>query len=136
MLKDAYGLADVRCLCRGAGPNRLAVKYYEFSDAYSLAKFSLSGTEHAVYCQNYSIGGAAAGPVGNGAGVLDVELDGSVKIRLEIGLTVRDTASDVATPAGVDKPSRPRSARQSAIKLAGLLHYLWDAATLNQWRPY
>jgi hypothetical protein len=136
VLKEAYGHADVRCLCRGAGPKRLAVKYYEFGDAYALAKFSLSGPEHAADCQYYSVGGAGSESGGSGAGVLDVQLDGSVKIRLEIGMAVRDTASDVASPADADKPNRPGSTRQSAIKLAGLLHYLWDAATLNQWRPY
>lgn len=136
VLKDAYGHAEVRCMCRGIGPKRLAVKYYEFADAYSLAKFSLSGPEHAADCQYYSVGGALAGPNGRGAGVLDVQPDGSVKIRLEIGFAVRDTTSDVATPADVNKPNRPGSTCQSAIKLAGLLHYLWDAATLNQWRRH
>lgn len=136
VLKDAYGHADVRCLCRGRGAKRLAVKYYEFGDAYALAKFSLSGPEHAPECQYYSVGGAASGPGGDGAGVLDVQLDGSVKVRLEVGMSVRDTSADVASTADTDKPNRPGSTRQSAIKLAGLLHYLRDAATLNQWRPY
>lgn len=136
ILKEAYGHADVRCLCRGVGAKRLAVKYYEFGDAYALAKFSLSGPEHAPDCQYYSIGGATSGPGGSGAGVLAVQQDGSVKIRLEIGMVVRDSATDVISPTDVDRPSRPGSKRQSAIKLAGLLHYLWDAATLNQWRPY
>jgi hypothetical protein len=136
VLKDAYGHADVRCLCRGVGAKRLVVKYYEFGDTYALAKFSLSGPEHAPDCQYYSIGSAASGPGGSGAGVLDVQQDGSVKIRLEIGMVVRDSAPDVISPTDVDKPNRPGSTRQSAIKLAGLLHYLWDAATLNQWRPF
>lgn len=136
VLKEAYGHADVRCLCRGVGAKRLAVKYYEFGNAYALAKFSLSGPEHAPDCQYHSIGGATLGPGDSGAGVLDVQQDGSVKIRLEIGLVVRDSALDVISPTEVDRPNRAGSTRQSAIKLAGLLHYLWDAATLNQWRPY
>lgn len=64
--------------------------------------------------------------------MLDVQLDGSVKIRLEFGMSVRDTSADVVPPADAEKPNRPGSTRQSAIKLADLLHYLWDAATLNQ----
>lgn len=93
VLKNAYGHAEVRCLCRGVGAKRLAVKYYELGDAYALAKFSLSGPEHALDCQYYSIGGATLGPGNIGAGVLDVQTDGSVKVRLEIGLAVRDTST-------------------------------------------
>jgi hypothetical protein len=90
VLKDGHGNAEVRCMCRGVGPKRLAIKYYEFSDSYSLAKFGLSGNEHSCDCQFYSAGSGAAGPGGSGAGVLDVQADGSVRIRLEIGINVRE----------------------------------------------
>lgn len=135
VLKDGYGHAEVCCTCRGVGPKRLATKSYEFSGSYALAKFGLSGNEHSADCQFYSANAGATGPGGSGAGVLDVQADGSVRIRLEIGLNVREAPLD-NTPAPSDKPDRPGSTRQSAIKLVGLLHYLWDAATLNQWRPY
>lgn len=135
VLKDAYRLAEVCCQCRGVGPKRLAVKYYGSSDSFDLAKFGLSGYEHAADCMYYSAGDEANGPSGSGAGVLDVQADGSVRIRLEIGMTVR-AGDRVTTNPPADGPARPASNRQSAIKLAGLLHYLWDAATLNQWRPY
>lgn len=135
VLKEAYGHADARCGCRGVGPKRLAIKRYEFSDSYALAKFALSGHEHAADCEYHSVGDGAAGPGGNGAGVLDVQADGTVRIRLEIGMTVRDAITPAA-PAPADNLNRRTSNQQSAIKLAGLLHYLWDAATLNQWRPY
>ena len=136
VLKDAYGLADVRCACRGPGPKRLAVKHYEGSGAFALAKFALSGHEHAADCQYYSSSDGLGGTGGSSAGVLDVQADGSVRIRLEIGMTVREGIEPDCASAPADRPDRPGSTRQSAIKLAGLLHYLWDAATLNQWRPY
>ena len=135
VLKEAYGHAEVRCACRGAGRKRLAVKRYEFSDSYALAKFALSGHDHAADCQYHSVGDGATGQGSNGAGVLDVQADGTVRIRLEIGMTVRDAITPAA-PAPADNAKRLTSNQQSAIKLAGLLHYLWDAATLNQWRPY
>jgi len=137
VLRDAYGHAEARCACRGvAGPKRLAVKYYELGDSYALAKFALSGHEHAADCQYHSTGPGAGGADGSGAGVLDVQADGSVRIRLEIGMTVRESVDATPAPAVPDKPERQGSKRQAAIKLAGLLHYLWDVATLNQWRPY
>jgi hypothetical protein len=136
VLKDAYGHAEVRCACRGTGPKRLAVKHYEGTGSFALAKFALSGHEHAPDCQHHSVGDAVGGPAGSGAGVLDVQGDGSVRIRLEIGRNVREGLKPDIAPAPADRPGRPGSTRQSAIKLGGFLHYLWDAATLNQWRPY
>lgn len=136
VLKDAYRLAEVCCQCRGAGLKRLAVKYYGASDSFDLAKFALSGYEHAADCKYLNAGDQVNGPDGSRAGVLDVQPDGSVKIRLEIGMTVRDGVDLDAASTHPARPARPASTRQSAIKLAGLLHYLWDAATLNQWRPY
>jgi hypothetical protein len=68
--------------------------------------------------------------------VLNVQLDGSMKIRLEIGLAVKDNATGGSLPTNIDEPNRPGSMRQSAVKFAGLLQYLWYAATLIQWRPY
>jgi hypothetical protein len=135
VLKEAYGHAEVRCGCGGPGAKRLSVKRYECSDSYGLAKFSLSGHEHATDCQYHSVGDGATGPGSNGAGVLDVQADGTVRIRLEIGMQVRDAITPAA-PAPTDNLKRSPSNQQSAIKLAGLLHYLWHAATLNQWRPY
>lgn len=133
VLKTAYGRAELRCGCRGAGAKRLAVKYYEGSDQFCLARFSLSGAQHAQDCQFYSAGPLQSGPGGDSTGVIDQRPDGSVKIRLEIGMLER---GDVAVPAAPAKPTGDRipSAKQSSMKLLGLLHYLWDEAGLNQWR--
>lgn len=133
VLKAAYGRADLRCGCRGPGLKRLAVKYYEGSDIFALARFSLTGGEHAPDCQFYSASPTQVGPGGSSSGVIDQQPDGSVKIRLEIGILERSTA---ASPDGpVRKPSsRAPSAKQSSMKLLGLLYYLWDEAGLNQWK--
>lgn len=133
VLKAAYGRADLRCGCRGPGLKRLAVKYYEGSDIFSLARFSLTGGEHSPDCQFYSASPTQVGPGGNSTGVIDQQPDGSVKIRLEIGILERSTAASLDGP--VRKPStRAPSAKQSSMKLLGLLHYLWDEAGLNQWK--
>jgi hypothetical protein len=129
VLKNAYGHADDRCACRGIGPKRLALKYYEFGNSYALAKFALTGDEHVGDCQFHSAGDGAAGAGGSGAGVLDVQADGSVRIELEIDMNVREGVEPAPEPGA--KPSRSGSTRQSAIKLAGPLYYLWPADTIN-----
>jgi len=109
------------------------VKYDEGSDVFSLARFSLTGGQHAPDCQYYSAGPAQAGPGGDAEGVLDQRPDGSVKIRLEIGMLERGDA--VAAGPSRSPAERGPSARQSSMKLLGLLHYLWEEAGLNQWKP-
>jgi hypothetical protein len=64
VLKAAYGRADLSCGCRGPGLKRLAVKYYEGADIFSLARFSLTGGEHSPDCQFYSASPTQVGQVG------------------------------------------------------------------------
>lgn len=131
-LKAAYGKAELRCGCTGSGPKRLAVKYYEGSDQFSLARFSLSGGQHSIDCQFYSASPTQTGAGGGNSSVLDQQPDGSVKIRLEIGMVERDTPAELASPKRPQQERKP-STSQSSMKLLGLLHYLWDEAGLNQW---
>jgi len=133
VLKAAYGRAELRCSCKGRGAKRLAVKYFEGSDIFSLARFGLSGSQHAPDCQYYSASPSQAGAGGDSSGVIDLQPDGSVKIRLEIAMHER---GEIAAPAGREKkPSeRAPSAKQSSMKLLGLLQYLWEEAGLNQWK--
>jgi hypothetical protein len=132
VLKAAYGRAELRCGCAGVGPKRLAVKYYEGADRYSLARFSRSGSQHSQRCQYYSAGAAQSGQGAYGAGVIDERPDGSVKIRLEIGVVERPETG----PADPDSPrsNRQPSAKRASMKLLGLLHYLWEEARLNEWK--
>ncbi|MFC5550189.1 DUF1173 family protein [Massilia aerilata] len=134
VLKSAYGRADLRCGCKGRGEKRLAVKYYEGSDSYALARFSLSGGQHAADCQYYSASPVQSGEGGSTTGVIDQRPDGSIKIRLEIAMLER---GDVDAPAGPSRPpvNRAPSIRQASMKLLGLLHYLWEEAGLNHWKP-
>lgn len=134
VLKAAYGRAELRCSCSGIGAKRLAVKYYEGSDQFSLARFSLTGREHAPDCQYYSANPAQLGVGGVASEVIDQRADGSVKIRLEIAMVER---GETAAPARTTRTLKDRApaAKQSSMKLLGLLQYLWDEAGLNIWKP-
>jgi hypothetical protein len=134
VLKAAYGRAELRCGCKGSGAKRLAVKYYEGSDNFSLARFSLTGGQHASDCQYYSASPSQSGQGGNTSSVINPRPDGSVKIRLEIAMLERGEVAAPAAP-GTTPSGRAPSAKQSSMKLLGLLHYLWEEAGLNQWKP-
>jgi hypothetical protein len=134
VLKRSYGNAEVRCNCRGHGEKRLAIKYYGGSDSFSLARFALTGQQHALDCQYFGNDQVPGDDNGGSTGVLDVQRDGSVKIRLEIGVKVKDVMPAPA-PVNDASPHGP-SLRRPAMKLRGLLDYLWETATINQWRPW
>ena len=133
-LKAAYGRAEVRCGCSGMGAKRLAIKHYDDTDQFSLARFSMTGGEHASDCQFYSANSSQTGLGTTTINVVDPQADGSVLIRLEIGMVERETSASQSAPIR-QSADRPASVKRSSIKLLGLLHYLWDAAELNQWRP-
>lgn len=134
MLKKAYRFAQVTCGCRGKGAKRLAVKYLAGSDSFWLARFGNTAGEHVADCRFSSDDDIKRGADQAAAGVIDVQRDGNVKVRLEIGLKIREVDHDKAPASG----GNPRSGGQSqaAIRLSGLLGYLWDLATLNRWQPY
>ena len=134
VLKAAYRHSELRCGCNGMGAKRLAVKHYDGSDSFALARFSLTGGQHAADCRFHGADPSQSGLGGYSAGVIDQRSDGSVKIRLEIGMLQR---TDVVAPTLPRKTLNDRApaAKQSSMKLLGLLHYLWAEAGLNQWKP-
>lgn len=134
VLKSAYKFGMVKCACRGVGAKRLAIKYFAGSDSFSLARFGGSAGEHAADCRFSSDDDNDRGTDKAAAGVIDVQRDGNVKIRLEIGLKIREVDPDRKTT--VEGKPRSGGRSQAAIGLSGLLGYLWDQATLNRWQPY
>lgn len=132
VLKAAYGRAEVQCRCRGNGQKRLAIKYLQGQDQYFLARFGSSGNQHARDCQYYAPAPYEGGQSGYALGVIQDLEDGSVKIRLEVGLK-RQCGDNTTSPQKPAGPSGPGVERPK-MKLLGLLHYLWEAAGLNQWK--
>lgn len=134
VLETAYGRAEVRCGCRGVGLERLAVKYYGGLNQFSLARFSRTGCQHAQDCQYYSANPAQSGQGAYAQGVVDQWPDGSVKIHLKISMLERPDVAPWDRQGGASKLRTP-AAKQPYMKLLGFLHYLWDEAGLNHWKP-
>lgn len=135
VLESAHGKASVTCTCPGKGKKRLAIRHYPDGDTFGLARFPLSGAEHAKECRFYSPNPEMSGRGSYSIGVLEERPDGTMKVRLGIGLSKRDPATTPTPPD--DSPPRTGGPRrvQPAMKLLGLLHLLWSEADLNVWWP-
>ena len=131
--RSKFHNAVVKCCCPGIGDKRLAVRYYEESDTFGLARYPMTGEEHANDCRFYAPNPEKSGLSGYEKGVVEEANNGFVKIRLGIGLTKKSPSDD-------EVPPQPRSLRgpsrqQAKMSLLGLLHFLWDRAGLNVWWP-
>ena len=124
---------SVKCCCPGTGEKQLAVRYYEDSDSYSLARYPFTGAEHANDCRFYAPNSIKSGLSCYSDEVVKVSTDGQVKIRLEIGLKKRQPGAE--TVVKPESKSHGRRNTQTTMRLLGLLHYLWDSANLNVWWP-
>jgi hypothetical protein len=133
VLQSARDHGEVSCLCLGAGEKALAVRYYETSDSYGLARYPNTGETHSRDCRFYAPNASKSGLGSYQKGVLEERADETFKIRLGLGLAMKDSprAKDLA-PKRIGNAPR---VTQRSMQLLGLLHFLWDAAGLNAWWP-
>lgn len=132
-LTHAPKTSTVTCCCPGRGEKRLSIRHYD-SDTLGLARYPMTGPEHANDCRFYFPDAVKSGLSSYHHGVVEEAASGLVKIRLQITLKKQAQSEEPASP----KATRSRNARQSqpAMRLLGLLHFLWEQAGLNQWYPY
>lgn len=125
-------VCTVTCGCYGKGKKQLMVRYLTGSDTYTLAKYSLSGSEHSLDCRFHSLDASQSGIQGYENGVIR-EKDGNMYIRLSLGMTKKDEVpSEKVTPPRLF--NRVGNG-QSKMSLIGLLHLLWTEGELNKWYP-
>ena len=132
VLKRAYGHAQLQCQCAGSGKKRISIKSLN-GDKFFLARYPSSGRDHSRLCQ-YFDDAPGTGIDGYKIGVIDPQDDGSVKIKLDFGMTMRTPASPDADPDRGTRGKKP-GVSKSAMKLFGLLHFLWEDCGLNHWHP-
>ncbi|KIZ33425.1 MULTISPECIES: DUF1173 family protein [Pseudomonadota] len=130
VLAQHYGHSHGTCCCPGRGDRKLAIK--PRAGTYHLARFPLTGYEHANECRFYAPAPEHSGMKGYDKGVVEEGDDGQLRIRLARGIRILPAreAADDSEPA----PSRP-GARKPAMTLLGLLHLLWQESRLNTWYP-
>lgn len=135
VLLMAHNKAQVRCGCRGTGERRLSIHSRSHSDRFHLARFPETGPEHSEDCAYYGVDPGMSGLGSYRRGVVQELDDGTVKIKLKVGLQQRAALAPKETPPSKAKaPARPRTG-QASMTLLGLLHFLWTQAGLNSWSP-
>jgi len=120
-------------MCLGTGEKLLAVRYYETSDSYGLARYPNTGEAHQRDCRFYAPNAHKSGLSAYQKGVVDERPDGTVKVSLAICMMMKASIPAVDT----DTKPVPKGQRtsQRSMQLLGLLHFLWDSAGLSVWWP-
>ncbi|MBN7843625.1 DUF1173 family protein [Providencia rettgeri] len=138
-LRDARGNNNVfvTCLCckrdTVTTKRRLKVSYSAKTDKYWLSAWPHTGSEHNQDCRYYSAWTNAVLAKGYNSDVLTTHSDNSVSIKLKVSLDTKTvTKSD---DMKVSKTVTRAGNSKTSISLLGLIHYMWEKAQINVWRP-
>jgi len=120
------------CQCRPDQPTRLVIRCRR--GRYHLATWPGSGDQHDASCPWYRPHATLSGRSMHSTAIDTT--DTGTSIRLATPLILRG-------PARTTRPSTPTpsptgsttSTSRGSLGLLALLHYLWEQATLNLWRP-
>jgi len=119
------------CLCC---PDGVAMYIARFGDRHILKRMPGTGPQHDVDCDSYeppsSLSGLAA--VEGQAIVENIE-DGTTALKL--GFSLSKLARRVAPAAGDSAEPSEAKADGTRLSLKGTVHFLWDRAGFNRWRP-
>ncbi|MGC0880091.1 DUF1173 family protein [Pantoea agglomerans] len=133
----ATTLITCQCMKDGEGENRRRLKAYYSSthDNYWLARWSYSGSEHASDCRFYSVWADEKQGEIYTSDVVKAVSPGHFRIKLPTGLQKKEVTERDATeqPTGIRAEGKRK--RQPAMRLLGLLHFMWEQAEINHWHP-
>jgi hypothetical protein len=133
----ATTLITCQCMKDGEGENRRRLKacYSSTHDNYWLARWSYSGSEHASDCRFYSVWADEKQGEIYTSDVVKAVSPGHFRIKLPTGLQKKEVTERDATeqPTGIRAEGKRK--RQPAMRLLGLLHFMWEQAEINHWHP-
>jgi hypothetical protein len=119
------------CLCCAEGvPMYIA----RLGDRHILKRMPATGPRHCADCDSYDppAGLSGLGAVEGEAIVENVE-DGTTSVKL--GFSLSKLAGRTAPAAGDSAGSGDVTTDGARLSLKAMLHYLWDRAGFNRWRP-
>ncbi|MBB3918643.1 DUF1173 domain-containing protein [Rhizobium fabae] len=130
LLADAYE-QRLRPMCMCKDP---AVPMYiaRLEDQYLIKRMPLSGRDHDPACPSYEppYELSGLGPlIGN---AIQIDANGKADLKLDFSLTKRGPRSAANGPAEPSEPSIRSEPRK--LSLRAMLHYLWEAGELTEWR--
>lgn len=117
------------CLCKEMGvPMYIA----RLDDQYLVKRMPLSGRKHDPVCPAYEppYELSGLGPLIGSA--IQIDASGKAELKLDFSLTKRGPRAASSAPTESSEPvirSEPRK-----LSLKAMLHYLWEAGELTEWR--
>lgn len=117
------------CMCT-ASP--VAMYIARLEDQYLIKRMPLSGRDHDPACPSYEppYELSGLGPLIGTA--IQIDASGKADLRLDFSLTKRGPRSAPSAPAEPSEPGIRSEARKLSLK--AMLHYLWQAGELTEWR--
>ncbi|QAB00987.1 MULTISPECIES: DUF1173 domain-containing protein [Agrobacterium tumefaciens complex] len=117
------------CLCKEAGvPMYIA----RLDDQYLVKRMPLSGREHDPTCPAYEppYELSGLGPLIGSA--IQIDASGKAELKLDFSLTKRGPRAASSAPPESSEPGIRSEPRKLSLK--AMLHYLWEAGELTEWR--
>lgn len=134
-LRDAKTAERIpQCRCMRNSDNQLVIRHHQGSrEYYGLARYPKKGHTHHPKCRFYADKPELSGMQGYTTDVVEEQENGTFKIKLELDRQVRELSAPAGGGSTSGKTSAPRS-RKRAMRLLGLLHFLFTQGRLNVWR--
>jgi len=130
---------QISCQCakdeEGEKRRRLKACYSSTHDNYWLARWSYSGSEHAPDCRFYSVWADEKQIEINTSDVVKAVSPGHFRIKLPTGLQKKEASEHDAPTQPPATRTEGKRRRQPAMRLLGLLHFMWEQAEINHWHP-
>ncbi|EYR83754.1 DUF1173 domain-containing protein [Shinella sp. DD12] len=117
------------CLCKTAGVSMYIAR---LDDQYVVKRMPLSGREHDPACPSYEppYELSGLGPLIGSA--IQIDASGKAELKLDFSLTKRGPRAAPSAPTEQSEPSIRSEPRKLSLK--AMLHYLWEAGELTEWR--
>ena len=132
LLADAFARRErPLCLCC---PEGVAMYIARFGDRHILKRMPETGPRHDVDCVSYEppSGLSGLGSVEGAAIVENVE-DGTTALKL--GFSLSKLTGRAAPAAGESAEAGEARTEGARLSPKAMLHFLWDRAGFNRWRP-
>lgn len=119
------------CLCCGEG---VAMYIARFGDRHILKRMPDTGPRHDVDCDSYEPSSELSGLVSvEGAAIVENIEDGTTALKL--GFSMSKLTGRAAPAAGETTEAGEARTQGARLSLKATLHFLWDRAGFNRWRP-
>lgn len=132
LLASAYARREhPLCLCCAGG---VAMYVARFGERHILKRMPGTGPQHDVDCDSYEPPSGLSGLASvEGEAIVENVEDGTTALKL--GFSLSKLAGRAAPAAGDSAEASEAKADGARLSLKALLHFLWDRAGFNRWRP-